>query len=76
MRCGNAVRRALGDQYGTPAQTALRFVLGNRDIHSRVIGMSELAQIDEALEAVRQGPLPSAALSKLDQLWAHDFQAP
>lgn len=74
MRCGNAVRRALGDQYGTPAQTALRFVLGNRDIHSRVIGISELTQIDEALEAVRQGPLPSAALSKLDQLWAHDFQ--
>jgi aryl-alcohol dehydrogenase-like predicted oxidoreductase len=74
MRCGNAVRRALGDQYGTPAQTALRFVLGNRDIHTRVIGISELTQIDEALEAVRRGPLPSAALSKLDQLWAHDFQ--
>jgi L-galactose dehydrogenase/L-glyceraldehyde 3-phosphate reductase len=73
MRCANAIRRALGDEFGTPAQVALRFVLGNRDINSRVIGISELAQIDEALEAVRQGPLPTAAISKLDQLWAHDF---
>jgi L-galactose dehydrogenase/L-glyceraldehyde 3-phosphate reductase len=74
MRCGEAIRRALGDQYGTPAQAALRFTLGNRDINSRVIGISELAQIDEALEAVRQGPLPSAAISKLDELWAHGFR--
>ncbi len=73
MRCGNAIRHALGNEYGTPAQSALRFVLGNRDINSRVIGISDLAQIDEALEAVRQGPLPTAAINKLDLLWAHDF---
>jgi D-threo-aldose 1-dehydrogenase len=74
MRCGDAIRQALGEQYGTPSQAALRFVLGNRDIHSRVIGISDLKQIDEALEAVRHGPLPTAAISKLDQLWAHDFR--
>jgi len=28
LRCAAAVRAALGDSYGTPAQTALRFVLG------------------------------------------------
>jgi L-galactose dehydrogenase/L-glyceraldehyde 3-phosphate reductase len=75
MRCGDAVRQAFGEEYGTPAQAALRFVLGNRDIHCRVIGISELAQIDEALEAVADGPLPSAAINKLDELWAHDFHA-
>jgi aryl-alcohol dehydrogenase-like predicted oxidoreductase len=75
MRCGNAVRRALGNEYGSPAQTALRFVLGNRDISSRVIGISDLTQIDDALEAVRQGPLPAAAINKLDLLWAHNFEA-
>src|SRR5262249_40587676 len=29
VRCAAAVRAALGDGYGTPAQAALRFVLGN-----------------------------------------------
>ena len=55
MRCAAAVREALGDEYGTPAQTALRFVLGNRDLASRVIGIGRLAHLDEALEAVRRG---------------------
>ena len=64
----------LGDDYGTPAQAALRFVLGNRDLSSRVVGIADLEQLDEALEAVRQGPLPTAAVSKLDDLWANDFK--
>ena len=33
-----------------------------------------LKSIAEALEAVRQGPLPTAAISKLDELWANDFK--
>ena len=74
MRCAAAVRKVLGDEYGTPAQAALRFVLGNRDLASRVIGIAELTQLAEALEAVPQGPLPSAAISKLDELWANDFR--
>ena len=74
VRCAAAVRKVLGDEYGTPAQAALRFVLGNRDLSSRVVGISEIGQLDEALEAVRQGPLPTAAISKLDELWANDFK--
>jgi D-threo-aldose 1-dehydrogenase len=73
VRCATAVRKVLGDQYGTPAQAALRFVLGNRDLASRVIGIAEIKQLDEAIAAVRQGPLPTAAISKLDGLWANDF---
>jgi L-galactose dehydrogenase/L-glyceraldehyde 3-phosphate reductase len=75
MRCAAAIRHALGEEHGTPAQAALRFVLGNRDIHSRVIGIAELRQLDEAFEAVRNGPLPSAAITKLDHLWASNFAA-
>jgi aryl-alcohol dehydrogenase-like predicted oxidoreductase len=74
VRCAAAVRQALGNDYGTPAQAALRFALGNRDVASRVIGIADLKQLDEALEAVRQGPLPTAAISKLDELWANDFR--
>jgi D-threo-aldose 1-dehydrogenase len=73
VRCAAAVRAALGPSYGTPAQVALRFTLGNRDLSSRVIGISELAQMDEALAAVERGPLPPEGVAKLDQLWATDF---
>jgi D-threo-aldose 1-dehydrogenase len=74
MRCAAAVHEVLGDQYGTPAQTALRFVLGNRDLTARVVGISEILQLDEAIEAVEKGPLPSAAIAKLNGLWANDFR--
>jgi aryl-alcohol dehydrogenase-like predicted oxidoreductase len=75
MRCAAAVRSVLGDQHGTPAQAALRFVLGNRDLTSRVIGITTIAQLDEALDAMAKGPLPTAAISKLDALWANEFHA-
>ena len=75
MHCAGAVRAALGDEYGTPAQAALRFVLGNRDLASRVIGITRIEQLDAAIEAVEQGPLPTAAISKLDVLWANEFKA-
>jgi len=75
VRCAAAVRKALGKDYGTPAQMALRFVLGNRDLASRVIGITKIDQLDEAVEAVAQGPLPTAAISKLDTLWANEFEA-
>jgi L-galactose dehydrogenase/L-glyceraldehyde 3-phosphate reductase len=75
LRCAAAVRAALGGAYGTPAQTALRFVLGNSDIATRVIGISELPFFDEALAAVPMGPLPQEAMSKLERLWRNDFRA-
>jgi D-threo-aldose 1-dehydrogenase len=73
VRCAAAVRAALGASHGTPAQAALRFTLGNRDLSSRVLGITELAQLDEALAAVERGPLPPEGVAKLDQLWANDF---
>jgi L-galactose dehydrogenase/L-glyceraldehyde 3-phosphate reductase len=73
VRCAAAVRVALGTSHGAPAQVALRFTLGNRDLSSRVIGVTELAQLDEALAAIERGPLPPEAMAKLDQLWANDF---
>src|SRR3981189_1752810 len=73
MRCAAAVRAAVGDVRGAPAQAALRFVLGNRELATRVIGITSIDQLNEAIEAVALGPLPSAAISKLDVLWANEF---
>jgi L-galactose dehydrogenase/L-glyceraldehyde 3-phosphate reductase len=74
MRCAAAVHRVLGLTYGTPAQAALRFALGNRDLATRVIGISSFLDLNEALIAVEQGPLPSAAVAQLKELWATDFR--
>jgi aryl-alcohol dehydrogenase-like predicted oxidoreductase len=74
MRCANMIRKMVGDSHGTPAQTALRFVLGNRDVTTRVIGISQVAQLEEAIEAVEKGPLPSQAISRLEGLWATNFK--
>ena len=73
VRCATAVRAVLGDEYGAPAQAALRFVLANKDLATRVIGITEIGQLDAALDAVAQGPLPTAALAKLTALWANGF---
>src|SRR5262245_36982480 len=67
------IRHALGEAYGTPAQAALRFALANGDFACHVIGIADLAQLDEALAAVRMGPLPREALAKLEQAWASNF---
>jgi hypothetical protein len=39
-----------------------------------VIGISELAFLDEALAAVPRGPLPAEEVGKLERLWANDFR--
>jgi L-galactose dehydrogenase/L-glyceraldehyde 3-phosphate reductase len=74
MRCAAAVRAALGSDYGSPAQVALRFVLGNHDFTSHIIGVGDMRDLDEALQAVEAGPLPAEAIDKLEQLWATDFK--
>ena len=72
VRCAAAVRNALAGN-DTPAQAALRFVLDNRDFASRVIGIRTIEQLDAALDALGRGPLPAAAVSKLEALWANGF---
>lgn len=68
-----AVYDALGDEYGTRAQTALRFALANPDISCIVIGMAELEHLDQAMAAAEMGPLPEGALNKLYDLYEKDF---
>jgi aryl-alcohol dehydrogenase-like predicted oxidoreductase len=76
VRCAAAVRAALGTGYGSPAQIALRFALANHDVATRVIGVGDLRDLDEAVEAVIAGPLPVEAVKKLEGLWATDFNLP
>jgi len=68
-----AVLTALGDRYGTRAQTALRFVLSNPDVSCAIIGLAEPAHLEEALAAAALGPLPQPALDALERLYTSNF---
>ncbi len=68
-----AVFAALGEDHGTRAQAAIRFVLSNPDIAAANIGIAEPAQLDESLPAVDLGPLPNDILARLDALYDTDF---
>jgi L-galactose dehydrogenase/L-glyceraldehyde 3-phosphate reductase len=72
-RRARAVFAALGENYGTRAQTALRFALTQPDVACAIIGLAEPAHLEEALAGAERGPLPDAALAALEALYANNF---
>jgi D-threo-aldose 1-dehydrogenase len=72
-RRARAVFAALGDAYGTRAQTALRYVLSGPDVSCAVIGLAQPAHLEEALAGAELGPLPQAALDAVDRVHAAGF---
>lgn len=63
----------LGDKYGTRAQTAVRFGLGDPRVTTVVIGLAELSELEEALGAVEPGGLPEEAIAAVAPLWNTQF---
>ncbi len=72
-RKAQAVFDTLGDQYGTRAQTATRFVLSNPDVSCAVVGLAEIGHLDEAVAAMEMGALPEPAMLHLNELCTSDF---
>lgn len=68
-----AVFSVLGDQYGSRAQTALRFVLSNSDISCAIFGLAEFSHLVEALDAAAMGPLAHSAMTALDDVYSSNF---
>ena len=68
-----AVFDRLGDRHGTRAQTAIRFSLANPDVSCVVIGLAELAHLEEALAGAENGPLPDDAVADLNDLYDTEF---
>jgi len=73
-RRARAMFAALGDAYGTRAQTALRFALTNPDVSCAIIGLAEPAHLEEALAGALLGPLPQPALDALEGVYAAGLQ--
>jgi aryl-alcohol dehydrogenase-like predicted oxidoreductase len=68
-----AVYQRLGERYGSRAQTAIRFALANPGIACVLVGMAELAHLEEALAAAALGPLPEDALRELAAVHQNNF---
>jgi len=64
-----AIFAALGDNYGTRAQTAIRFGLAQDKLSCIVFGLAELAHLEEAIEAQKMGPLPTEALDHINGVY-------
>lgn len=69
-----AVFAALGNRYGTRAQTAVRFAIANPDVSGAIVGLATLAHLDEALAGADSGPLPEEAMAAVDSVYESGFQ--
>jgi D-threo-aldose 1-dehydrogenase len=68
-----AVFDVLGSEFGTRGQTAIRHSLANPDIACVIVGLAELNHIDEAVQGFAAGPLPAAAVARLDDVYGANF---
>jgi len=68
QRRAEMVRASLGEAYGSPARTAVRFGLANPGVSCVVIGLAEPAHLEEALAAAEMGPLPDTAIAAVRAL--------
>jgi aryl-alcohol dehydrogenase-like predicted oxidoreductase len=62
--------QSINEDYGTRAQTALRFALAQNRLSCVVIGLAEPEYLDEALAAAELGPLPQDGLNAVNDVYS------
>jgi L-galactose dehydrogenase/L-glyceraldehyde 3-phosphate reductase len=55
---------------GSLVEAAIRFAITRKAMGTVLVGMATVAEFEGSLDAVRKGPLPQAALDRLDELTA------
>lgn len=55
---------------GSLVEAAIRFAIGQAGISTVLVGISNMEQLEQALAYVERGPLPQAALEKLEEIWS------
>jgi aryl-alcohol dehydrogenase-like predicted oxidoreductase len=55
---------------GSLIEAALRFVIGKAEVATVLVGISDMEQLEQAVEYVTKGALPADALERLNQIWA------
>jgi aryl-alcohol dehydrogenase-like predicted oxidoreductase len=51
-------------------EAAIRFALSKAEVSTTLVGLSSLAQLEQAVEHAGKGPLPGEALERLREAWA------
>lgn len=59
---------------GSLVESAIRFVMDKTGVSTTLVGISTMEQMEQAVEFANKGPLPAAALERLNAVWA-DFEA-
>ncbi|MPZ16099.1 MAG: hypothetical protein GEU73_17050, partial [Chloroflexi bacterium] len=57
----------------TMAQAAIRFALMNAHVSTVLVGLSSVAQIDDAIPASGRGPLTDSELRRIEELYAGEL---
>jgi len=65
----SAIFQQIGDQFGTRAQTAIRFALAESRLSCVIFGLAELAHLEQALAAEQIGPLPATGIEKIQHIY-------
>jgi len=55
---------------GSLVEASVRFALSNESISTSLIGIANIAQLQQAIEYGNKGPLPTEAIDKLGDVWA------
>ncbi len=65
----DAIFREIGLEYGSRAQTAIRFALSEPRLSCVIFGLAELEHLEEAIAAEEMGPLPADGLEKIRSIY-------
>ena len=65
----SAVFGDIGSDYGSRAQTAIRFALAQKRLSSIIFGLAELDHLEEAINAQNKGPLPEEGIQRLNSVY-------
>jgi len=60
-----AIFNILGTEFGTRAQTAIRFALSQEKFACVIFGLAELNHLEEAISGQQKGPIPEDGLKRL-----------
>ena len=61
----------IGDEYGTRAQTAIRFSLAQPRFSCIIVGLAEIKHLEEAITAHTSGPLSESAMVKINDAYRY-----
>lgn len=67
------IAAALGDRYGSRAQAAVRFVLGEPRFACLVVGFEKIDYLNEAIAAQKMGALPAQASAQIQAVYDAGF---